>query len=147
MERLSAPVGANEKKMTTMKGCIKCHGPTDHGGHCERCDSSQLESSYPSDGTACSAVLRPFEAGIALMKATTDALPFLCRSCQWSEDEDGNWDTACNEIFTFTDGGPKENNAKFCLYCGGELVPVSYPQNAKVVARAEQPTDIESENE
>jgi hypothetical protein len=48
-------VGANEKKMTTMKGCIKCHGPTDHGGHCERCDSSQLESLSPSGAAPCSA--------------------------------------------------------------------------------------------
>jgi hypothetical protein len=48
-------VGANEKKMTTMKGCIKCHGPTDHGGHCERCDPSQLESLSPSRAAPCSA--------------------------------------------------------------------------------------------
>ena len=53
-------------------------------------------------------------------------------SCQWSEDLDGNWDTACGETFTFTDGGPKENKAHWCQYCGGELVAVPHPHNVEV---------------
>jgi hypothetical protein len=42
-------------------------------------------------------------------------------SCEWTEDEDGNWDTACGECFVFEFGGPKENKARWCQYCGGKL--------------------------
>jgi hypothetical protein len=44
------------------------------------------------------------------------------QTCIWAEDEDGAWDTACGERFEFTDGGPAENGAKFCLYCGARLL-------------------------
>ena len=53
-------------------------------------------------------------------------------SCQWSEDEDGTWDTACGEKFYFDTGGPNENKANWCLYCGNDLVPVPFPHNAEV---------------
>lgn len=72
---------------------------------------------------------RPFDVGLNLIDAVGHASRILCRSCQWSEDSGGNWDTACGEVFTFTDGGPKENKARFCQYCGGELVAVPFPHN------------------
>jgi hypothetical protein len=37
-----------------MKGCIRCHGPTDQQGDCERCDRER-KALGPSDATACSA--------------------------------------------------------------------------------------------
>jgi len=44
-------------------------------------------------------------------------------SCIWSEDgEGGPWATSCGNWFTFTDDGPTENGAKFCLYCGKPLI-------------------------
>lgn len=46
--------------------------------------------------------------------------------CGWTEDLDGNWGTSCGETFTFTDGGPRENRAKFCQYCGGLLTPKNF---------------------
>lgn len=36
-----------------MKGCIRCHGPTDHKGNCERCDRERTALG-PSDATDCS---------------------------------------------------------------------------------------------
>ena len=43
--------------------------------------------------------------------------------CRWTEDEDDEcWDTGCGGRFEFIEGGPKENGAKFCLYCGKRLV-------------------------
>ena len=42
--------------------------------------------------------------------------------CHWSSDEDGTHHTDCGNLFAFTDGGPKDNEAKFCCYCGGALV-------------------------
>ena len=41
--------------------------------------------------------------------------------CQWSQDEDGNWKTSCGEMFIFLEDGPKENEFRFCCYCGGAL--------------------------
>jgi hypothetical protein len=50
-------------------------------------------------------------------------------SCRWLEDDDGNWDTACGERFFFETGGPTENRAKWCLYCGRRIEPVNFKQN------------------
>jgi hypothetical protein len=36
-------------------------------------------------------------------------------------DDDGVWYTGCGHAWQFEDGGPKENSAKFCQYCGGRL--------------------------
>jgi hypothetical protein len=51
--------------------------------------------------------------------------------CVWTlEDEDGSaYQTSCGEMFEFNDGGPAENKAKFCQYCGKALV-VSAPPRA-----------------
>ena len=80
------------------------------------------------------------------MTLISRAVPVLLqKSCQWSEDEDGNWDTACGEKFCFVDGsGPKENKARWCLYCGGQMVAVPYPHNADVDARIPEPSKPES---
>lgn len=76
---------------------------------------------------------RPFDVGLGLMEALTliaRAVPILLKkNCQWSEDLDGNWDTACGNKFAYADGGPTENKALWCQYCGGELVAVPHPQN------------------
>lgn len=43
--------------------------------------------------------------------------------CRWTHDDDnGIWNTACGEAHLFEDGGPAENEHRFCPYCGGELV-------------------------
>jgi hypothetical protein len=34
------------------------------------------------------------------------------QQCRWAADEDGNYDTACGEKFTFNDDGPVENGPK-----------------------------------
>jgi hypothetical protein len=41
--------------------------------------------------------------------------------CTWDEDEDGNWDTTCDNKFTLGDGTPKQNSMHFCCFCGGAL--------------------------
>jgi len=43
--------------------------------------------------------------------------------CIWVEDEEGIFETSCNEMFGFADeSGPKENGFNYCPYCGCELV-------------------------
>lgn len=48
--------------------------------------------------------------------------------CEWTEsidvDEAGTWETDCHNLFSFTADGPKENDFKFCPYCGRKLVAV-----------------------
>ena len=44
-------------------------------------------------------------------------------SCDWRKDgfhmsEHDYWETGCNNMFQFNNGGPKENHFKFCPYCG-----------------------------
>jgi hypothetical protein len=43
------------------------------------------------------------------------------KTCTWTEDSDGNWETDCGETFILNDGTPKENHMKFCCYCGKPL--------------------------
>lgn len=50
------------------------------------------------------------------------------RPCVWTEDEDGIWQTECGDAFAFDSGSPTENKAKFCQYCGAELVLVEYAE-------------------
>lgn len=38
--------------------------------------------------------------------------------CRWAQNEDGQWDTGCGQIFEFTADGPEENGFAFCPYCG-----------------------------
>lgn len=59
-------------------------------------------------------------------------------TCRWSEDEEGHWGTACGECFVFEVGGPTENRAKWCHYCGRRIEPVGFfEQNDQVEARRE----------
>ncbi len=44
------------------------------------------------------------------------------KSCKWMQDEDGNYETDCGEMFTFTEGRIKENLFLYCPYCGGRIV-------------------------
>ena len=42
-------------------------------------------------------------------------------TCDWGQDDDGNWGASCGSLHAFIDDGPSENNHKFCPYCGGRL--------------------------
>lgn len=39
-------------------------------------------------------------------------------TCVWKQDDDGNWDTQCDNLFIIIDGTPAENSMQFCPYCG-----------------------------
>lgn len=41
--------------------------------------------------------------------------------CEWTADDDGNWDTSCGEKFIILHGTPRENDMRFCCYCGDRL--------------------------
>jgi hypothetical protein len=49
-----------------------------------------------------------------------------CIWTQGSENYDGEWDTSCVNVFWFNDGTPKENEFKFCPFCGHPITQKLY---------------------
>lgn len=41
--------------------------------------------------------------------------------CHWRQDEYA-YHTECGRLWAFTEGGIQDNDAKYCPYCGGEIV-------------------------
>lgn len=47
--------------------------------------------------------------------------------CEWREDDEGVWDTACGQRFVFmAEEGPVANGMRFCCYCGECLRETQY---------------------
>ena len=47
----------------------------------------------------------------------------LRKTCAWTPDEDGTWDSGCyNKCFDTS--SPSENQFRFCPFCGGNLEEV-----------------------
>lgn len=40
------------------------------------------------------------------------------RTCAWSENDDGVYETECGNAFELNDGAPADNNMAYCCYCG-----------------------------
>jgi hypothetical protein len=47
-------------------------------------------------------------------------------TCTWTKSNDPHmpdtFDATCGVVWTFTDGGPAENDVRFCPGCGGKVV-------------------------
>lgn len=48
--------------------------------------------------------------------------------CEWEADEENNWTTTCGKTFCLIEGGPIENDMKFCCYCGLALDELPYEE-------------------
>ena len=50
-------------------------------------------------------------------------------SCTWTEQDDkdmpSTYESSCGEMWSFIDGGVKENRVTYCHHCGGKVVPAS----------------------
>lgn len=69
------------------------------------------------------------QRGQALIDGLADDAPATL-TCQWKEDEDGNWWTGCGEGFVFTaDGGPFAHNFRHCPYCGKHTAAALFPHD------------------
>lgn len=42
--------------------------------------------------------------------------------CEWSEDDDGIWNSACGLAWVIEAGSPEENEMNYCPKCGKRLV-------------------------
>lgn len=55
-------------------------------------------------------------------------------SCTWTEQDDkdmpGTYESSCGEMWSFIDGGVKENRVTYCHHCGGKVVPASPQEQA-----------------
>jgi len=47
-------------------------------------------------------------------------------TCDWKEDEDGNWWTECGNGFVLNNGTPADNDMKYCCYCGKRIWQICY---------------------
>ncbi len=50
----------------------------------------------------------------------------MSKKCKWKywgeyDTDGGRWETSCGSAFTVNEGTPKDNNMKFCPFCGKEL--------------------------
>ena len=53
-----------------------------------------------------------------LLQIAITELKARAKPCVWAEDENGNWNTGCGDIFDIIEGSPSENSMLFCHYCG-----------------------------
>ena len=55
-------------------------------------------------------------------------------TCTWTEQDDkdmpGTYASSCGEMWSFIDGGVKENRVTYCHHCGGKVVPASPQEQA-----------------
>lgn len=42
--------------------------------------------------------------------------------CLWVCDSGGAWETGCDNMFVLNEGGPHDNDMKYCCYCGRPLI-------------------------
>ena len=78
-------------------------------------DSDRLTKTNPFEGDT--PIFWAWEGWQAARRTTPD------RECEWKCDDidNGIWESACGETWSFIDGGPVENRMLFCHRCGGKL--------------------------
>lgn len=52
------------------------------------------------------------------------------KTCEWHEEGDpwseGTYETSCGAMWSFTDGGIKENEVIYCHKCGGKIIEIPF---------------------
>lgn len=51
--------------------------------------------------------------------------------CLWQEDDEGNWWGGCGALWCFNDGGPADNEMRFCCGCGRPLAQQRFIEEAE----------------
>ena len=72
----------------------------------------------------CPLEMLHFPTRVELIEAW-NTRPNDAKNCYWIEQSDiemdGTYETSCKEMWAFTEDGIKENNVKFCPFCGGKI--------------------------
>ena len=54
-----------------------------------------------------------------------ERVPLSAEQCEWTIQDDDyggdTWQSSCGELWSFIDGGPKENRVSFCHHCGKKV--------------------------
>lgn len=82
----------------------------------------RLQDCIREDGMRIAALIEENKALHQDAKHLTadDAVPVV--HGRWRQVDEDAWTcTACGNIWTFLDGGPNENNAKYCPVCGAKM--------------------------
>lgn len=69
---------------------------------------------------------RSYEARPSELPAGSELAPvslLVCapQTCEWHRWESGQYETKCDNVFEFTHEGIKENDFKYCPFCGGSI--------------------------
>ena len=97
---------------------------------------SDLEQSQPTQSKNWLARLPPEEqerlsnqpAGGQQLPAQSQPIETGHEWCVWQADDEGTYETSCGQAFVFTCDGPRENGARFCMYCGKPLEARAYAE-------------------
>lgn len=59
----------------------------------------------------------------AHQRALHRAAEKMVRRCEWRLDDpdQGTWESSCGCAFNIIEGGPEQNDMRFCCYCGDPL--------------------------
>ena len=52
-------------------------------------------------------------------------------TCDWKQDEDGNWNMECGDMFILSEGWPSSHRMNFCCGCGRKLVEIPFTPEEK----------------
>ena len=93
---------------------------------------SEFDKKQPREG-AVYAIHDPWDNTVTgyiktMLPGGTAARSETARACRWQQDADGIYQTGCGEAFFFDTGSAEENRAKFCQYCGGNLIVSNYKE-------------------
>lgn len=66
----------------------------------------------------------PMRVVYSAPKPITPTSALRAPDCTWAhETEDGDtWISTCGHLWSFTDGGPSENDCRYCHKCGGKIL-------------------------
>jgi hypothetical protein len=71
----------------------------------------------------------------AMLAAAPEATASEPAGCTWTQQDDehmpGTWASSCGELWSFNDGGPKENRVSYCHHCGGKVNLTAAPEATK----------------
>lgn len=85
-----------------------------------------------SSGDMASAAAQGYRDGWTAAQAIS-AEPAVQDVCEWHFDDEYEvvWESSCGELWSFIDGGPKENRVRFCHGCGKPVALAAHEKAKK----------------